>query len=133
MPQTKDAHPQGILCARSRNWHREGLRASGQGIAKAAPRRVHRESAAKDSIEAGLLRLASLQRGSEGVLSFARIATTSLQERLPWVTTVCVVPDSKRERGVHALAMLFWALAALAVVSALAIVWGLYLLVRRWL
>jgi hypothetical protein len=29
--------------------------------------------------------------------------------------------------------MLFWVLAALAVVSALAIVWVLYLLVRRWL
>jgi hypothetical protein len=46
----------------------------------------------------------------------------------------CVVPDSKRERGVHARAMLFfWVLAALAVVGALAIVWGLYLLARRWL
>jgi hypothetical protein len=31
------------------------------------------------------------------------------------------------------LAMLFWVLAALAVVGTLAIVWGLYLLVRRWL
>jgi hypothetical protein len=29
--------------------------------------------------------------------------------------------------------MLFWVLAALAVVCALAIVWGLYLLARRWL
>jgi hypothetical protein len=29
--------------------------------------------------------------------------------------------------------MLFWVLAALAVVGALAIVWVLYLLVRRWL
>jgi hypothetical protein len=46
---------------------------------------------------------------------------------------LCVVPDSKRERGVHARAMLFWVLAALAVVGALAIVWGMYLLVRRWL
>ena len=44
-----------------------------------------------------------------------------------------VLPDSKRERGVHARVMLFWVLAALAVVGALAIVWGLYLLVRRWL
>src|SRR5215216_3822333 len=31
------------------------------------------------------------------------------------------------------LAMLFWVVAALAVASALAVVWGLYLLVRRWL
>jgi hypothetical protein len=45
----------------------------------------------------------------------------------------CVVPDTKRERGVHARAMLFWVFAALAVVGALAIVWVLYLLVRRWL
>jgi hypothetical protein len=29
--------------------------------------------------------------------------------------------------------MLFWVLATLAVVGALAIDWGLYLLVRRWL
>jgi hypothetical protein len=42
-----------------------------------------------------------------------------------------VVPDRKRERGVHARAMLFWVLAALAVVGALVIVWVLYLLVRR--
>jgi hypothetical protein len=31
------------------------------------------------------------------------------------------------------LAMLFWVLAALAVVGTLAIVGGLYLLARRWL
>ncbi len=38
------------------------------------------------------------------------------------------------ERGEGMLAMLFfWVLAALAVVGALAIVWGLYLLARRWL
>ena len=37
------------------------------------------------------------------------------------------------ERGEGMLAMLFWVLVALAVVGALAIVWGLYLLVRRWL
>jgi hypothetical protein len=36
------------------------------------------------------------------------------------------------ERG-EMLAMLFWVLAALAVVGALAIVWVLYLLARRWL
>ncbi len=29
--------------------------------------------------------------------------------------------------------MLFWVVAALAILSVLAIVWGLYLLVRRWL
>ncbi len=37
------------------------------------------------------------------------------------------------ERGECMLAMLFWVLAALAVVGALAIVWGLYLLASRWL
>jgi hypothetical protein len=49
------------------------------------------------------------------------------------VGTDLVVPDSKRERGVHARAMLFWVLAAVTVVGVLAIVWMLYLLVRRWL
>jgi len=29
--------------------------------------------------------------------------------------------------------MLFWVLAALAVLGALALVWGLYLLARRWM
>jgi hypothetical protein len=37
------------------------------------------------------------------------------------------------ERREWMLAMLFWVLAGLAVVGALAIDWGLYLLVRRWL
>jgi hypothetical protein len=64
-------------------------------------------------------------------LSFARIATTLLQRRLPRVTT-SLYPTAS-ERGESMLAMLFWVLAALAVVGALAIVWGLYLLVRRWL
>jgi hypothetical protein len=53
--------------------------------------------------------------------------------RAPAVGNNAVVPDSKREKGVHARAMLFWVLAALAVVGALAIDWALYLLVRRWL
>jgi hypothetical protein len=44
-----------------------------------------------------------------------------------------LVPDSKRERGVHARSMLFWVVAVLSVVGVLAIVWGMYLLVRRWL
>jgi len=37
------------------------------------------------------------------------------------------------ERRECMLAMLFWVVAALAVASALAVLWGLYLLVRRWL
>ena len=40
-------------------------------------------------------------------------------------------PASEREECM--LSMLFWVLAGLAVVGALAIDWGLYLLVRRWL
>jgi hypothetical protein len=44
-----------------------------------------------------------------------------------------LVPDSMRERGVHARSMLFWVVAALSVVGVLAIVWGMYLLARRWL
>ena len=95
--------------------------------AKAAPKRGPK-SAAKDSIEAGGLHLASLQRGN---LILARIATTLLHERLPWVTIVLYPTAS--ERGECMLAMLFWVLAALAVVGTTAIVGVLYLLVRRWL
>jgi hypothetical protein len=84
---------------------------------------------AKESIEAGVLHLASLQRGSLTLREDCYNVVTCP----PTVGNDCVVPDSKRERGVHARAMLFWVLAALAVVGALAIVWGLYLLVRRWL
>jgi hypothetical protein len=54
-----------------------------------------------------------------------------LHERLLWVTIVLYPTAS--ERGECMLAMLFWVLAALAVVGALAIDWGLYLMVRRWL
>jgi hypothetical protein len=57
-------------------------------------------------------------------------STTNGIERLPWVTT-SLYPTASERGGM--LAMLFWVLAALAVVGALAIVWGLYLLVRRWL
>jgi hypothetical protein len=85
------------------------------------------KSAAKDSIEAGVLHL----EHSEGALSFARIATTLLHERLLWVTMLLYPTASEREECM--LSMLFWVLAALAVVGALAIVWGLYLLVCRWL
>ena len=78
---------------------------------------------------AGVLHLASLQR--RGLI--VREDCYNVVTRAPTVGNDCVVPDSKRERGVHACAMLFWVLAALAVVGALAIVWGLYLLARRWL
>jgi hypothetical protein len=86
------------------------------------------ESAARDSIKAGVLHLASLQRGS----LILREDCYNVVTRAPTVGNDSVVPDSKRERG-GMLAMLFWVLAALAVVTALAIVWGLYLLARRWL
>jgi hypothetical protein len=101
----------------------------GEG-AKRRPRQVRRgPSAAQDSIEAGIIHLASLQRGS----LILREDCYNVVTRAPAVGNDLLVPDSKRERGVHARAMLFWVLAALAVVGALAIVWGLYLLVRRWL
>jgi hypothetical protein len=86
------------------------------------------KSAAKGIIEAGVLHLTSLQRGS----LILRQSCYNVVTRAPTVGNDCVVPDSKRERG-EMLAMLFWVLAALAVVGALAIVWGLYLLARRWL
>jgi hypothetical protein len=82
--------------------------------------------AAKGIIEAGVLHLE--RRGL-----ILRESCYNVVTRAPTVGNDSVVPDSKRERGGHALAMLFWVLAALAVVGTLAIVWGLYLLVRRWL
>jgi hypothetical protein len=51
----------------------------------------------------------------------------------PTVGSDVLLPHSKRERGVHACYMLFWVVAVLSVVGVLAIVWGLYLLARRWL
>jgi hypothetical protein len=115
---------------RVKSWsHYPRSRATQRGRkAKAAPRRGIQRSAAKDSIETGVLHRASLQRG---ILILAQIATTLLHERLPWVTVVLYPTASERGEGM--LAMLFWVLAALAVVGALAIVWVLYLLVRRWL
>jgi hypothetical protein len=99
---------------------------------KAAPKRMWPPGAANDSIKVGPRRTGvSHLEHSEKVLSFARIATTLLHERLPWVTSLLYPTAS--ERGECMLAMLFWVLAALAVVGALATVWGLYLLVRRWL
>jgi hypothetical protein len=85
-------------------------------------------SAAKGIIEAEVLHLTSLQRGS----LILREDCYNVVTPAPTVGNDSVVPDSKRERGECMLAMLFWVLAALAVVGALAIVWGLYLLARRW-
>jgi hypothetical protein len=90
---------------------------------------VPQKSAAKGIIKAEVLHLASLQRGN----LILRESCYNVVRRAPTVGNDYVVPDSKRERGVHARAMLLWVLAALAVVGALAIVWGLYLLARRWL
>jgi hypothetical protein len=121
------------LCPSHRQWtwsHRtEGARNASRRQSE-GPRQLRRgPSAAKDSIGAGGLHLASLQRGS----IILREDCYNVVTRAPTVGNDSVVPDSKRERGVHARAMLFWVLAALAVVGALAIVWGLYLLARRWL
>ena len=57
------------------------------------------QSAARGSIKAWVLHL----EHSAGVLSFARIATTLLHERLPWVTTVLYPTASEREEGMLAL------------------------------
>jgi hypothetical protein len=56
------------------------------------------ESAAKDSIKAGVLHLASLQRASLILRQSCYNAVT----RAPTLGNDSVVPDSKRERGVHA-------------------------------
>jgi hypothetical protein len=76
---------------------------------------------------------ASLYTVALTLLPAALLSEISSEDTSPTVGNDSVVPDSKRERGECMLAMLFWVLAALAVVGALAIVWGLYLLARRWL
>src|SRR5215210_5399099 len=97
---------------------------------RAAPRKVSQGSgAAKDSIVARVLHLASLQRGS----LILRQSCYNVVTRAPTVGNDSLLYPTASERGEGMLAMLFWVLAALAVVGALAIVWGLYLLVRRWL
>src|SRR5215203_1738471 len=57
------------------------------------------KSAARGIIEAGVLHLASLQRGS----LILREDCYNVVTRAPTVGNDSVVPDSKRERGVHAL------------------------------
>src|SRR5687768_2614902 len=67
--------------------------------AKHRPRQVRRgPSAAEDSIEAGVLHLASLQRGS----LILRESCYNVVTRAPTAGNDTVVPDSKRERGGHA-------------------------------
>ena|SRR5215211_8889409 len=94
------------------------------------PHQVRRgPSAAEGGIEAGVLHLASQQRGS----LILREDCYNVVTRAPTVGNDSLLYPTASERGECILAMLFWVLAALAVVGALAIVWGLYLLVRRWL
>ena len=67
--------------------------------AKRRPRgRMGPPSAAEDSIEAGLLHLASLQRGT----LILRESCLNVVTRAPTLGNDLVVPDSKREKGVHA-------------------------------
>ena len=62
---------------------------------------------------------------------FVWLATTQLQASLPWVTSLMHPTASERRRCIPS--RLFWVVAALAVLGALATVLGLYLLTRRWL
>src|SRR5215208_6735025 len=63
------------------------------------PRQVRRgPSAAEDSIVAGVLHLASLQRSA----LILREDSYNVVTRAPAVGNDLLVPDSKRERGVHA-------------------------------
>src|SRR5215218_8094584 len=64
--------------------------------AKAAPDRSR--GAARGIIEAGIIHLASLQRGN----LILREDCYNVVTRAPPVGNDSVVPDSKRERGVHA-------------------------------
>jgi hypothetical protein len=94
---------------------------------RAAPG-TKRTQRGQGSIVAGVLHLASLQRGS----LILRESCYNVVTPAPTWVTILLYPTAS-ERGECTLAMLFWVLVALAVVGVLAIVWGLYLLARRWL
>jgi hypothetical protein len=102
--QKRDARIAGDYVSYVQAWQARGLvyirtpAASGRGNAKAAPKRVGPPGAAEDRIEAGVLHLPSLQR--RGLI--LREDRYNVVTRAPTVGTDSVVPDSKREKGVHA-------------------------------
>src|SRR5215210_6400313 len=69
-----------------------------RGVKRRPRCRMGPPSAAEDSIEAGPLHLASLQRGS----LILRESCLNVVTRAPTPGNDSVVPDSKREKGVHA-------------------------------
>src|SRR5215213_8181783 len=77
--------------------HRNASRAQSEGPRQGGVSSKRGQGQYK-GIKAGVLHLASLQRGS---LILAQIATTLLQERLPWVTIV-LYPTASESWGVHA-------------------------------
>ena len=90
-----------VLCPPHRGSHGRTARGPaqpGEGAMRRPRCRMGLPSAAEDSIEAGVLHLASLQRGS----LILREDCYNVVTRAPTVGNDCVVPDSKRERGVHA-------------------------------
>src|SRR5215212_11388671 len=62
-----------------------------------------------------------------------RVACYNAVTSTPALGTIFAVPSLASERRRSILSMLFWIIAVLSVVGALATVWGLYLLARRWL
>jgi hypothetical protein len=64
-------------------------------------------------------------------LSSTKLDTPTLRAARSWVT-VQLHPKAKSERGEHTTRP-FWIIVVLSVACALAIVWGKYLLERRWL
>jgi hypothetical protein len=86
--------PPGVVMVSPLTILRNASRAQSEG-----PHQVRRRpSAAQDSIVAGVLHLASLQRGS----LILREDCYNVVTRAPTVGNDSVVSDSKRERGVHA-------------------------------
>src|SRR5215207_3415627 len=94
------------------------------------PHQVRRgPSGAEGGIEAGVLHLASQRRGS----LILREDCYNVVTRAPTVGNDCVVPDSKRERGVHARYALLGTRSAGGGRRPGHRLGALYLLVRRWL
>jgi hypothetical protein len=63
--------------------------------------------------------------------SFAKLDTSMLRAAPFWVKT-SLHPKANREGG-ERTAMSFWLVAVLSAMVALALVWGLYLMARRWM
>ena len=65
------------------------------------------------------------------MLSFSKLATPMLQAAPSWVRML--FETEGQARGGERTGMPFWLVAVLWTILALVVVWGLYLMARRWM